>query len=150
MDDLIEQTRPVNVQVSVEGQLPAHRGKPNRQQGPGAAVELPKELERLRQKTRSLERCLPGSLSSPSLLADVPERSEAADNAAVEQTKDTAAGKIHRAMSLDQMPAVISRMTSWKEASKDYSAMQVHLPLDAWISSTHNSCMLHQSQQFGL
>ena len=128
MDDPIKQTRPVDVQVSVQGQPPAHHGKPNRQQGPGAAVELPKDLEMLSQKTRALERGLPGSLSSPSLLAEVPERSEAADNSAAEQTKETAAGKIHRAMSLGQAPAVLSRMTSWKEASKDYSAMQVHLP----------------------
>jgi hypothetical protein len=66
----------------------------------------------------------------------VPERGVAADNAAADQTKDTAAEKIHRAMSLDQTPAVISRMTSWKEASKDYSAMQVYPSSDAWMSST--------------
>ena len=118
----------MGMQASPEDQLPQHRGKPNSQQTPVGGHETPPELQKISLTIRSLERGLPGSLSSPSLLAEIPDCSEADVREAAAQASSAKEEKMQRTMSWNQAPAIVSRMTSWKEAGKDYNAMQV-LPI---------------------
>lgn len=117
----------LDLQVSPERQLSAHRGKPSSQQPLPSEAQKPPELRELSLKTRSLERGVPASVSSPSLslLADDSQRNGVHEKEAVARDNSTKEEKMQRAMSWSQAPAIISRMTSWKEAGKDYNAMQV-------------------------
>ena len=113
------------MQASSKDQLPEHRGKPDLQWTTAGEDGDFLDLEKLSLKTRSLERGLPGSLSSPSILADSPANDEAHVEEAAAQALSAKEEKMQRAMSWGQAPAIVSRMTSWKEAGKDYNAMQV-------------------------
>lgn len=125
--------------MSPEEQLSAHRGKPNPQQPLPSSSQKPPELRELSLKTRSLERGVPASVSSPSLslLADDSERNRVHGKEA--ENFCTKEEKMQRAMSWSQAPAIISRMTSWKEAGKDYNAMQVRI--DACTGRDKCSCL---------
>ena len=140
----------MGMQASPEDQLPQHRGKPNSQQAAVGGVETPPELQKISLKIRSLERGMPGSLSSPSLLAEIPDCGEADVSDAAARASSAKEEKMQRTMSWNQAPAIISRMTSWKEAGKDYSAMQVLLttersslaqPVRCYRNCTHSSCV---------
>lgn len=133
----------MGMQASPEDQLPQHRGKPNSQQTAVGEVETPPELQKISLKIRSLERGLPGSLSSPSLLAEIPDCDEADAKEAAAQASSAKEEKMQRAMSWHQAPAIVSRMTSWKGAGKDYSAMQV--PHTAKRFSLDITCPLLQN-----
>ena len=113
------------MQASFEGQLPEHRGKPKFQQTPAGNDEASPGLERLSMKMRSLERGMPGSISSPNILADIPNSDEAHGKEAAAQALAAKEAQMQRCQSWSQAPAIISRLTSWKEAGQDYSAMQV-------------------------
>ena len=115
----------LTVQASSEDQLPEHRGKHNLQHIPAAKDDAPPSLETMSLKIRSLERGLPGSISSPSILADTPDHGETHVKEAPAQASATAKGDIQRCQSWSQEPSIVSRLTSWKGAGQDYTAMQV-------------------------
>ena len=114
----------LNVQASSMDQLPGHRGEPDSQHTPATKDEIP-SLEAFSLNIRSLERGMPGSTSSPSILADTPDNDETHAKKPAAQPSTTAQEKMQRCQSWSQEPAIVSRLTSWKGAGKDYNAMQV-------------------------
>ena len=112
------------LQVDSEERLNAHGHESSSQQESAGRHETGGELEGLSQTSRSLERGMPASVSSPNLLAETLQQHVAQSKQGSAQRTASEGNKIHRSTSWGQAPAVISRMTSWKEAEKDYSAMQ--------------------------
>ena len=122
------------LQADPQERLKGHGHEPSSQQESAGRHETDGELEGLSQISRSLERGVPASVSSPNLLADTLQQHAAQSKQAGAQRAASASKEIHRSTSWGQAPAVISRMTSWKEAEKDYSAMQVR-QLRSWRHS---------------
>ena len=113
------------LQVDFQEQPKAHHQEPSSQHESASRHETDGELEGLSEISRSLERGVPASVSSPNLLAELLPQHAAQSKQAVAQRAASDGTKMHRSTSWGQAPAVISRLTSWKEAEKDYSAMQV-------------------------
>ena len=138
------------LQVDPQERLKGHGHESSSQQGAAGRHETDGELEGLSQISRSLERGVPASVSSPDLLADTLQQHAAQRKQVGAQRTASEGARMHRSTSWGQAPAVISRMTSWKEAEKDYSAMQVrqlrswrHSPSDADLGSCQAPSALH-------